>query len=64
MELLMVQSAVLFGVMLGGPLGIALGIYLVKRPGAIRAQRARNVVAAAKRSSARVQCTGRGMQDE
>jgi len=34
MELLMVQSAVLLGVMLGGPLGIALGVYLIKHPGA------------------------------
>ena len=62
--ILTVQLSALAGIIIGGPLGIALGVYLIKRPGAIRAQRARNVVAAAKRSSARVQCVGRGMQNE
>jgi|ETNvirnome_2_300_1030623.scaffolds.fasta_scaffold309509_1 hypothetical protein len=57
MELLMVQSAVLLGVMLGGPLGIALGVYLVKRPGALCASSAR--AHSARRSSARAQCAGR-----
>ncbi len=33
-EVIMVQSAALLGVMLGGPLGIALGIYLIKHPSA------------------------------
>jgi len=48
----------LIGVMAGGLLGLVLGIYLVKRPGSLRARRARKLVAAAKRAKREIEHPG------